>query len=84
MTNMFDPNFDPLEQLELCLKNQHELARAWNSQSETLKQLVHQNSQLNTMLKSARQEIASLRADVESLKQRPTITYTSTPLQGNH
>lgn len=81
---MFSPDFDPLQQLELLLKNQHELAGAWNSQAETVKQLLHQNQQLNNMLKMARQDIANLKADVEYLKQRPPREIVSNTNYGNH
>jgi predicted RNase H-like nuclease (RuvC/YqgF family) len=76
---MLDPDYDPVERLELALKNQQELARAYNSQTEVLNQLVHQNSQLNNLIKQARIEIGNLRADIEQLKARPQkeIVYNS-------
>jgi predicted RNase H-like nuclease (RuvC/YqgF family) len=79
MTNMFDPGFDPLQKLELALKNQQEIARAFNSHSDIVKQLVHQNAQLNELIKQARIEIGNLRADIEQLKARPQkeIVYNS-------
>jgi predicted RNase H-like nuclease (RuvC/YqgF family) len=76
---MLDPDYDPVARLELALKNQQELARAYNSQTEVLNQLVHQNGQLNNLIKQARIEIGNLRADIEQLKARPQkeIVYNS-------
>jgi hypothetical protein len=76
---MLDPNYDPVARLELALKNQQELALAFNSHSDIVKQLVHQNAQLNNLIKQARIEIGSLRADIEQLKARPQkeIVYNS-------
>lgn len=81
---MFDPDFDPLKQLETLLKNQHELARAYNEQSKTLEQLVHQNRQLNNMLRLARIDIGSLRADVDMLKLQPAKEIVYNTNYGNH
>lgn len=81
---MFDPNFDPLERLELCLKNQHELARAYNDNFDTVKQLLHQNRQLNDMLKQARLELAQLKTDIEMLKAQPIKEIYHNTNYGNH
>jgi hypothetical protein len=76
---MLDPDYDPVARLELALKNQQELARAYNTQTDILNQLVHQNAQLNNLIKQARIEIGQLRADIELLKARPIkeIVYNS-------
>ena len=81
---MFDPNYDPVERLELAIKNQQEIARAFNDHSEVLNQLVHQNRQLNEMLKTARIEISRLRADIEELRARPPKEIVYNTNYGNH
>jgi hypothetical protein len=64
MTRLFDPNFDPLEELDFCKQqllivkqeqlqlqhNIHEIARAFNQQSHLVKQLLDQNRDLNNIL----------------------------------
>ena len=81
---MFDPNYDPVERLELAIKNQQEIARAFNDHAEVMNQLVHQNRQLNEMLKSARIEIGKLRADIEELKARPAKEIVYNTNYGQH
>lgn len=64
MSHWIDPNFDPLEELHHCkqellavkqeqLRLQHnvyEIARAFNQQSDLVKQLLDQNRDLNEIL----------------------------------
>jgi hypothetical protein len=64
MSRMFDPSFDPLEELHYCKQellrlkqeqlqlqhNVYEVARAFNQQSSLVKQLLDQNRDLNDML----------------------------------
>ena len=81
---MFDPDYDPVEKLEIALKNQQELAKAWNSQIDTMNQLLHQNQQLNALLKQVRIDIHRLQADVEELKSRPLREIVNNTNYGNH
>ena len=81
---MFDNEFDPLAKLELLEKNQMEIARAFNSHTEVMNQLVHQNRQLNEMLKQARIEIGNLKADIQELKSRPAKEIVYNTNYGQH
>lgn len=84
MTKMFDNQFDPLAKLEQLEKNQMEIARAFNSHSEAMNQLVHQNRELNNLLRTARQDIAQLKADIAYLKSQPPREIQYNTNFGNH
>lgn len=77
MTSWFiDPSFDPLQELqdcrersELALTNTHQLAAAFNDQSEMIKILSEQNRSLITMISKANLEIVDLIQQVEELRK---------------
>lgn len=81
---MFDSKFDPYERLELLEGNIQQIARGYNAHTETINQLLHQNRQLNELLKIARLEVQSLQLDVETLKARPPREIINNTNYGNH
>jgi mevalonate kinase len=73
---MFDPNFDPLEELVQARaailqlqKNEMTLLAAINEQSQLLKELSLQHKELSTLVRTAAREIRLLKkADTANLK----------------
>jgi hypothetical protein len=72
---MFDPNFDPLQELDDCkvglIRHTHDirtLVNAHNNQQGLLNDLVNQHRDLIRIIRQAQGEIRGLRAEVEHLK----------------
>lgn len=76
---MWDPDFDPYEQLMLAHDNINHLAAAFNNQhsaleilkgqynhqQEVIKQLIFQNQKLNELIAINRTEVATLKTELE-------------------
>jgi len=82
---MFNPDFDPLLQLQRAEQNIGQLAVAYNEhqkviqelralathQQDIIQQIVHQNNKLNQIMSAQRHEMTRLRAELELLKASP-------------
>lgn len=68
--NLFDNEFDPLAQLEACQHNITELIKAYQHQSEILKEVLIQHGQLNELLRTTRLELHRQGMDLEMIKVR--------------
>ena len=64
----WDTNWDPYEQLLICSNNIQQLAAAYNSQQDTIQQLVHQNNRLNQVADRHRRELTDLRTQLDLVK----------------
>lgn len=76
---MWEPDFDPYEQLMLAHDNIGQLAAAFNNQhsalevlrgqynhqQEVIKQLIFQNQKLNELIAINRTEVATLKTELE-------------------
>jgi len=82
---MFDPNFDPLQQLRQCeidskiaLRNSIELAKAHNAQEGLMLELTNQHNQVIGLIRNMRREIEQLKrvqnATLESQRNCPCKT----------
>jgi hypothetical protein len=54
---MFDPNYDPFEELETCKVNIQQIVLAFNDQRERILELQRQNQKLITALIGIRSEL---------------------------
>ena len=66
---MFDPDFDPLRELEVCKHNTMELARGMNQYSQFLKELSDQHRELVKLIGEARTRIYQLEIELDRLKK---------------
>lgn len=68
---MFDPNFNPYDELVVLKHNTQELAKGMNHQSQFLKELAHQHEELTRLLSIHSHQIAELQRAINSLKSQP-------------
>lgn len=73
---MFDPNFDPLQELDNCkiglIRHTHDirtLIHAHNNQQTMVNDLVNQHRDLIKIIRQAQGEIRGLRAEIQVLKR---------------
>ena len=64
----WDTNWDPYEQLLICSNNIQQLAAAYNSQQDTIQQLVQQNNRLTQIADRHRKELTDLRLQIDLVK----------------
>jgi ABC-type transporter Mla subunit MlaD len=64
----WDTNWDPYEQLLICSNNIQQLAAAYNSQQDTIQQLVQQNNRLTQIADRHRKELTDLRLQLDLVK----------------
>jgi len=68
-TLKLNANQQELNRNQQVLENSDlEIAKMLNAQSETIKQILHQNHQLNDMLKRTRIELERLNAEIQLIK----------------
>ena len=65
---MFDPEFDPYEELMITRHNVSELVKGLNHQSSLFRELSQQHHQLIALTRTMSQRIEQLEHEVKSLK----------------
>ena len=65
---MFDPHFDPYEELMITRHNVSELVKGLNHQSSLFRELAAQHNALIELNKTLNQRIEQLEHEVKSLK----------------
>ena len=66
---MFDPDFDPLRELEVCKHNTMELAKGMNQYSQFLKELSDQHREISKLINEMRSRIYYLEIELIKLKK---------------
>lgn len=67
---MFDPEFDPYEELKVCKHNTQELAKGLNQMSHYLKELSHQHQQLTVVFAEIRSRLHRTEIELAALKSQ--------------
>lgn len=66
---MFDPEFDPLRDLEMCKHNTMELAKGLAQASQFIRELSHQHQQLHKMIKELNTRIYHIEIQLATWKK---------------
>ena len=73
---MFDGDFNPYDEIQICKVNLHTLFNTLNEQNNTIVNILNQNRQLNQLIRTNREEVALLRRELMEMRAMTTHRLT--------